>query len=108
MNSRDLKIVVTLTLTLVIFVIALTGCHRQNGKTVVELRNVPMSDNAININAASETELQSLPSIGETLAKRIVEFRETNGRFRRPEHLLLVPGISEKRFREIRPLIRTD
>jgi len=108
MKSHDPKIVVTLILTFVIFVIALTSCGRENRKTVVELRGGSVRDDATNINTASEKELQSLPSIGETLAKRIIEFRETNGRFRRPEHLLLVPGISEKKFREIRPLIRTN
>jgi competence ComEA-like helix-hairpin-helix protein len=64
--------------------------------------------NAIDINSASAKELETIPGIGDTLAKRIVEFREKNGRFRRPEHLLLVPGISEKRFRQFRPLIRTE
>jgi competence protein ComEA len=63
---------------------------------------------AININTANETELERLPHIGETLARRIVEFREQNGPFRRPENLLLVDGISEKRFQEIRPLIKTE
>ena len=62
----------------------------------------------MNINLANEAELMTLPHIGETLARRIVEFREHNGPFQTPEHLLLVDGISEKRFREIRPLIRTD
>jgi competence protein ComEA len=49
-----------------------------------------------------------LPGIGDTLAHRIVEFRDQNGPFRRPEGLLLVPGISEKKFREIRTLVKSD
>jgi len=64
--------------------------------------------NAIDINRATAAELMSLPGIGETIAARIVEFREKNGPFRRPEQLLLVPGVSEKKFREIRDLIRAD
>jgi competence protein ComEA len=108
MKSRGLKIVVAHILTVVIFIIPLSGCKQENGKTIVESPAAPLRENTIDINTGSEKELQTLPGIGETLAKRIIEFRERNGRFRRPEHLLLVPGISEKRFREIRPLIRAD
>lgn len=64
--------------------------------------------NAIDINRAPADQLMMLPGIGETLAGRIVEFRERNGPFRRPEELLLVPGISEKKFRGIRTLVKTD
>ena len=63
---------------------------------------------ALNINTATAEELVTIPNIGEKLAVRIVEFRERNGRFQRPEDLLLVPGISDKRFREIRNMIRTE
>ena len=108
MKTHDLKIVVTLILTLVIFLIPLSGCFRENKKTNVESRVVSARENALDINTASEKELEGLPGVGDTLAKRIIEYRNVNGRFRRPEHLLLVPGISEKRFREIRPLVRTD
>jgi competence protein ComEA len=57
----------------------------------------------VNINEASREELERLPGIGPALATRIVEHRERHGRFRRPEHLLLVRGISERRFRQLRP-----
>ena len=75
--------------------------------SALSAQNAPAAD-AVDINIASEKELETIPGIGETLAKRIIDFREKNGRFRRPEHLLLVPGISEKRFRQFRSLIRTD
>jgi competence protein ComEA len=108
MKSHCLKIVVAHILTVVIFIILLSGCKRENRKTIVESPVVSARENTIDINTASEKELQTLPGIGETLAKRIIEFRERNGRFRRPEHLLLVPGVSEKRFHEIRSLIQAD
>ena len=59
----------------------------------------------ININTASTGELQRLPSIGKVLAARIIEHREKYGPFRRPEHLLMVRGISDRRFRALRELI---
>ena len=69
---------------------------------------LPHSKTAININAASAKELSSLPHIGDTIANRIVEFRDVHGPFPRAEYLMLVQGISERRFREIRPLITVE
>jgi competence ComEA-like helix-hairpin-helix protein len=62
----------------------------------------------ISINEASREELERLPGIGPALAARIVEHRERFGRFRRAEHLLLVRGISERRFLQLRPLITAE
>lgn len=62
----------------------------------------------IPINRATHAELERLPGIGPALAARIVEHRERHGPFRRPEHLLIVRGISERRFRELRRFITTD
>ena len=67
-----------------------------------------ISATAININTASAEELSRIPQIGDESARRIIAYREAHGAFRRPEHLMLVEGISEKRFRMIRGLIKTD
>ena len=61
----------------------------------------------ININTATAVELETLPHVGAVLAQRIVEHRNRYGAFRRPEHLLEVEGISEKRFRELKEYIDT-
>ena len=62
----------------------------------------------VSINEASREELERLPGIGPALAARIVEQRERFGRFRRAEHLLLVRGISERRFLQLRPYVNAD
>ncbi len=62
----------------------------------------------VNLNRATPQELERLPGVGPALAARIVEHRERHGPFRRPEHLLLVRGISERRLRELRPFITTQ
>ena len=59
----------------------------------------------ININTASRAELERLPGIGEGLAARIVEHRERHGAFRRVEHLIIVRGISQRRFDALRPFV---
>ncbi len=62
----------------------------------------------ININEASVNQLMDLPGIGRVFADRIVGHREQYGRFRKIEHLMMVRGISERRFRKIRDLITVD
>ena len=47
----------------------------------------------------------ALPGIGETLALRILSYREKHGSFSRVEELLNVEGIGKKRFEEILDLI---
>ncbi len=63
------------------------------------------SNNKININYASEKELEDLPGIGPSLAKRIVEYREKNGPFKSLKDLEKVKGIGEKKINQIKDLI---
>jgi len=59
----------------------------------------------ININTASADELETLPGIGPGLAGRIIEHREKYGPFRRAEHLMIIRGLSEKRFEKLREFV---
>jgi competence protein ComEA len=56
----------------------------------------------LNLNSATPKQLEALPGIGPVLAKRIVEFREKKGGYKRIEELLAIPGISEKKWRALR------
>jgi competence protein ComEA len=57
----------------------------------------------VNINTAGVEQLMFLPRIGPSVAQRIVDFRESNGRFKTVEELMLVRGIGEKTFELIKP-----
>lgn len=62
----------------------------------------------ININTASQTELQSLPGIGEVTAERIVTYRTDNGPFKTIDNIVKVKGIGKKSFEKIRDLIAVE
>lgn len=62
----------------------------------------------ININTASASDLEKLPGVGEVLAERIVSHRTQHGPFRRVEHLMMVRGISERKFHGFRSMIKME
>ena len=59
----------------------------------------------ININSATATELDTLPGIGPTTARAIIDHRRTKGPFRKVEDLMNVAGIGPTRFARIKPLV---
>ena len=67
-----------------------------------------ISAEAVNINTADAGELTRIPHVGPALAAKIVEHRQRHGAFRKTEHLMLIDGFSDKRFRQIRHLIKTE
>jgi competence protein ComEA len=62
----------------------------------------------VNVNTATAADLERLPGVGPVLARRIVEFREAKGLFRRIEDLQEVQGIGPKLYRRLAHLIRLD
>jgi competence protein ComEA len=52
----------------------------------------------VNLNTATQGELETLPRIGPALAQRILDWRTANGRFAAPADLLKVTGIGQKLF----------
>ena len=59
-----------------------------------------------NINQDNEEGLQVVKSIGSTIAKPIVSYRETNGEFKRIEDLKNVKGIGNATFEKIKDYVR--
>ena len=81
---------------------------------LLSIETVPINDEettvklCININTANSTELTFLPGIGEAKAKKIIEYREKNGRFESTEEILNVSGIGESTFENIKPYITVN
>lgn len=61
----------------------------------------------ININKATLGELIQLPHIGPSLAKKIVEYREENGKFKSMKSITKVSGIGDSIYKDIKPHITT-
>ena len=104
------SLIALVTFALALFVSACATQPRQVRHTSSEVQlnlDPPKAERAslININTASAQELEKLPGVGEVIAERIVAQREQYGPFRRAEHLMMVRGISDRKFRTIRPLI---
>ncbi len=59
----------------------------------------------VDINVASAADLEKVPGIGQSLAKRIVEFREKNGPYQSVDDLLKIQGIGEKSLAKFRDLL---
>lgn len=59
----------------------------------------------ININKASQSELESLPGIGPSIALKIILYRQENGNFLQIEDIKNVQGIGESKFENIKQFI---
>ena len=60
------------------------------------------TDGKINLNTATEKELQELPGIGPAMSARIVEYRESNGAFQSIDDIKKVRGIGASKFEKLK------
>lgn len=60
---------------------------------------------AVNLNTATEAELDTLPGVGPATAKAIVAYRTEKGSFKDLEELKNVKGIGQKKFEKLKPEI---
>jgi len=62
----------------------------------------------ISLNRADTWLLDALPGIGPTTAQRIVDYREANGPFVTVYELMLVPGIGESTFNNVKDYVTVE
>lgn len=78
------------------------GIIEENPKT----NTTSTSNTIININKATQEELQTLQGIGESTAQKIIDYREQNGDFKQIEDIKNVPGIGDAKFEAIKENIK--
>jgi len=67
-----------------------------------------VANNKVRLNYASKEELKGLPGIGESIADRIIEYRNQKGSFKTIEEIKNVSGIGDKRFEDIKDRITVN
>lgn len=79
-----------------------------NGDNIVSNSNDNTKSNdttMVNINKATQTQLEQLPGIGPSTALNIIEYRNENGKFNSIEDLKNVSGIGDAKFNNIKEYI---
>lgn len=83
--------------------------NRSPVSSYTESTTAAASEKTVNLNTASADEIAStLPGIGPSKAKSIVEYREAIGGFKSVDELLEIKGIGEKILERIRPYCRLE
>ena len=59
----------------------------------------------VNINTATQTELETLPGIGPSIALKIINYRKENGKFSNVEELKNVNGIGDNKFEAMKKYV---
>lgn len=111
-NTNNINLSQKLTNEMVVYVYSDDEIKKGNNKltcntlcenNIIEVNNCVENTNKdlININTATLEELLTLPGIGESKAKSIIEYREEN-KFKNVEELMNVNGIGESLFEQIK------
>ena len=101
---------------IILLSLPLASCHRSADRLDASAAanrndaavNAASHQPCVNLNRASAEELIKLPGIGEVISRRIIDYREHHGPFRRPAEIIIIEGFSEKKYRAIADLICVD
>ena len=78
----------------------------ENAEGILSTDSGDVQSVMININTASEAELMTLPGIGQSRAKDIINYRVKNGLFESIDDIMKASGIKEAAFEKIKDLIK--
>lgn len=70
-----------------------------------EARRASNNQRRVDLNRATMADLDQLPGVGPVLAKRMVEYRKSVGRFHAVEDLRAVKGIGKKKLEQLKPFV---
>lgn len=83
----------------------ITGNSGNNDTEENNTSDLSKEDSKVNINTANQSELDSLPGIGPSIAQKIIDYREENGNFKTIEELQNVKGIGDAKYEEIKDMV---
>lgn len=91
----------------------MSACHSGGEQTLAPVTESNRNDaiNAaphppcVNLNRATAAELMQLPGVGEVMSRRIIQYREHHGPFRRPEEIIIIENFSEKKYRALAGMV---
>lgn len=106
-KMKNLALIILVFCTLLSIAIYFTKSF-QYEDYVINPKSTEIKVYNINLNLADWHEFSNLPGVGEALAKRIVEERETNGRFNSAEDLLRVKGIGKKKLAKMKKYLTME
>ncbi|SPP66489.1 helix-hairpin-helix domain-containing protein [Nitrospira lenta] len=72
---------------------------------VSEVRREANSAQRVDLNRATAADFDQLPGVGPVLAKRMVDYRKSVGRFHAVEDLRAVKGIGKKKLEQLKPFV---
>ncbi len=87
--------------------LALTLLVGFSGMAFADEDKTSMNVATVDVNVATAKQLEKLPGIGKTLAKRIISYRSSHGGFKSVQELVKVNGIGKATLAEIEELIST-
>jgi competence protein ComEA len=85
-----------------------SGVIIKNDSTGTVVGSESVADNSkgkVNINTAGIEELCTIPWVGESIAKDIIEFRQKNGPFKKTEDIMKISGIKQSKYNKMKDSI---
>lgn len=79
--------------------------NTSSSKSTNDSQSTKSKSSKININTATQSELETLPGIGPSTATKIINYRKENGKFNSIEDIKKVKGIGDSKFSQIKDLI---
>jgi len=97
MNLRQVKLACVTLICLSLALAPLSAPAQQS-----KASSKAASTEKVNLNTATVEQLQTLPGVGPSIAKRIIDHRAKNGKFNKVEEIINVKGIGEKKFQKMK------
>lgn len=79
-----------------------SGVKTQESRT----SNASNKAKVININTASQAELETLPGVGSATASKIIKYRDEKGKFKKKEDIKNVSGIGDSKYEKLKNYIK--